>query len=67
MLKNMFTQHLDIDDGLDIAGAGAEEPEVADPAEGEGGAEELEVADPVVEEGTPSAKTDVDSAWGADA
>lgn len=32
MLKNMFTQHLDIDDGLDIAGAGAEEPEVADTA-----------------------------------
>lgn len=63
MLKNMFTQHLDIDDGLDIAGAGAEEPEVADPAEGEGGAEELEVADPVVEEGMPSSRTDADSAW----
>ena len=49
MLKNMFTQHLDIDDGLSISGAGAEEPEVAEPAEGEEGAEELEVAEPVVE------------------
>lgn len=61
MLKNMFTKHLDIDDGLDIAGAGAEELEVADPVESEGGAEELEVADPVLEDGTPSMKTD--SAW----
>ena len=40
MLKNMFTQHLDIDDGLSISGAGAEEPEVAEPAEGEEGAEQ---------------------------
>ena len=65
MLKNMFTQHLDIDDGLSISGAGAEEPEVAEPAEGEEGAEELEVAEPVVEEGEPSNKTAEDSAWAA--
>ena len=65
MLKNMFTQHLDIDDGLSISGAGAEEPEVAEPAEGEEGAEELEVAEPVVEEGEPSNRTAEDSAWAA--
>ena len=65
MLKNMFTQHLAIDDGLSISGAGAEEPEVAEPAEGEEGAEELEVAEPVVEEGEPSNKTAEDSAWAA--
>ena len=65
MLKNMFTKHFDIDDGLDIAGAGAEEPEVADPVQSEEGAEEPEVADPVMDEGSTSTRTDEDSAWAA--
>lgn len=63
MLKNMFTEYLNADDGLDVGGAdtGVEEPEVAAPAEGEEGVEEPEVAEPVVETG----RTEQDSAWAA--
>ena len=39
-----FLPMLDLDDGLEMAGAGAEESEVAEPADEEG-AEEAEVAD----------------------
>ena len=65
MLKNMFTVYRDADEGLDIGGVdtGVEEPDFAEPAEGEAGAEEPEVAEPVMDE--PTGRTEQDSAWAA--
>lgn len=62
MFKTMFTPFLDADDGLSIGGAGAEEQELAEPAESEEGAEEQEVAEPAVSE---EPETPSDSAWAA--